>query len=132
MSQDPSTVVLIVRRRDRRLTSTVDLFHLDDEAGEIRVAHIDRPQVPDVEMAVQASLDQGVIRCIFNLENFTWIDSSGLGLLIAILRHCRDAGGELVLVKPNERISMVFRVAQVEDLLTIVESEDEALDLLRS
>lgn len=125
-------MILVVRRHDKRLTSSVDLVHLDAEGEELRVAHIDSPRVPDVDKAVRASLEQGITRCIFNLENFTWIDSSGLGLLIHILRHCRDGGGDLVLVKPNDRVSMVFRVAQVEELLTMADSEDEAVSLLRT
>ena len=131
MSQDHDDPILIVRRPDKRLTSAVDLVHLAD-GDEVHVAHIDSPRVPDVDKAVGTSLEQGITRCIFNLENFTWIDSAGLGLLIHILRHCRDGGGDLVLVKPNDRVSMVFRVAQVEELLTVVETEDEAVVLLRS
>jgi anti-sigma B factor antagonist len=132
VSKTISDSILVVRRRDRRLSSAVDLFHLTDNGEEVRAAHIDSPKVPDVEMAVRASLEEGITRCIFNLENFVWIDSAGLGLLISILRHCRDGDGDLVLVKPNERVSMVFRVAQVEEILTVVDSEAEALALFRS
>jgi len=123
--------ILVVRRSTARLTSDVGLFHRAPDGTETRVALLPGLQADDLEKAIRASLDRGIARAVVDLTNFVWLDSAGLGVLVHTLRRCRDAGGDLVLVNPNERVARVLEVAQLDDVFTIVATEADALARLR-
>lgn len=124
--------ILVVRRLADRLRSEVGLYHIAGDGPETQVALLPNQDAHELEKAVQASFDQGVSRALVNLENFQWLNSTGLGMLVHALKRCDEAGGRFALVKPNERVARVLDVAQLADVFRIFDGEDEALDYLRS
>jgi anti-anti-sigma factor len=132
MASDAAPTILVVRRLADRLKSEVGLYHLAPDGGEISVALLPNQEAAELERAVQASLDQGIGFCVFNLENFQWLNSAGLGVLIHALKRCEKAGGRFALVKPNERVTRVLEVAHLHDVFRIFADEGEAVAWVRS
>lgn len=128
----PDATILVVRRLAARLKSEVGLYHLAPDGAETQVALLPNQDANELEKAVQASLDQGLRFCLFDLENFQWLNSAGLGVLVHALKRCEKAGGRFALVKPNERVTRVLQVAHLYDVFSICDSEEEAVRYLRS
>jgi anti-anti-sigma regulatory factor len=59
----------------------------------------------------------------------SWINSTGLGLLIGGLIRVRQLGGTLVLAAPRARVQDLLRVGRFP--LDVFSSEEEALQALR-
>ncbi len=75
-------------------------------------------------------LDQGVSTFVLNLSNVEFIDSKGIGVLVAVHKKLLDAGKCcLCCLKPN--VSKVFSISRIDRLLTIRPSEDEAAAMLK-
>jgi anti-sigma B factor antagonist len=66
---------------------------------------------------------------IVNLKNVTYIDSSGLATFIEAYQRLSMANERLILCHLSETVKGVFEIARLEDVLTIVGTEDEALKL---
>ncbi len=60
-------------------------------------------------------------RCVLNLSEIDFIDSSGLGMLLLLRETATDQGSEVVLRKPCEKVMKVFRACRYDSLFTIEE-----------
>jgi anti-sigma B factor antagonist len=59
----------------------------------------------------------------------TFLDSSGLGALIAGLKTARQAGGDLRIARPTEAVSLVFTLTNMDRVLRPRASVEEAFDV---
>lgn len=88
----------------------------------------------EVDVATAPELDEKLAtvaaspRVVVDLSGVTFLDSSGLGVLIKALKRVKDTGGSLVLVITEPRILKVFTITGLDKVLTIVSTVDAALD----
>ena len=60
--------------------------------------------------------------------NDTVSDSSGLSSILLANRLCRDAGGSFVLTGLSSHIKKLIEIAQLDRVLTITPTLDEAIE----
>ena len=61
---------------------------------------------------------------VVDLRGVTFMDSTGLRLLLGALRRAEQARRRLVIVQGGEQVRDLFRVAGLSDVFEIVESPD--------
>jgi anti-anti-sigma factor len=54
---------------------------------------------------------------VLDMSGVTFIDSTGLGLLVKIFKSCRDAGGALVLLKPSETMARILAAVRLDRMI---------------
>lgn len=91
-------------------------------AGEIDLHH-----VPEVHKALVAACRQNPPRLVINLQNVTYMDSSGLGTLVQVYRRVNSNKGKLRLCGLNERVHSVFEITKLDQFFSIYDTESEAL-----
>lgn len=72
-------------------------------------------------------VDQGKKNIIVNLEKVSWINSTGLGILISGYTSVRRGGGDLCIMNVSDRIESILYVTKLNLLFKTFESEDEAV-----
>jgi len=65
---------------------------------------------------------------LIDLEKVKYVDSSGLGALLFGLRQARNHGGVVKLLKAQNRVLDLIRIAQLENILVNFTNEQEALE----
>ena len=60
------------------------------------------------------------------------LDSTALGLLVGALRRLRSLSRDLILVGPNESVSMLLSMTQLDTIFTVHRTVAEALAALPS
>ena len=73
---------------------------------------------------------EGQRNIILDLSNIKYSDSSGLSSLLVGHRICKNADGIFILTRINENIAKLIAISQLENILNIVETVDEAIDLI--
>ncbi len=91
-------------------------------SGEIDVSSADR-----LRERVSLLLSRERTDLVVDLTGVTFMDSTGLGLLVGTLKRVRTAGGRLVLVVDSERLLKVFRITGLHQVFTIRETVEAAL-----
>ena len=66
-------------------------------------------------------------RLLVNLTDVTYMDSSGVGLLVEAYRKSKKYGGQLILFGLTVRVRSVFEVTKLDKFFKIVDTEAEAL-----
>lgn len=70
----------------------------------------------------------GTTRIVVDMGETTFLDSSGLGALIAGLKSARQAGGDLRVARPTPAVSAVFEMTNLDRVLRARESVEAAFD----
>lgn len=83
---------------------------------------------PEAETELNLLLEQGIKKILINFENLDFIASSGLRILLATAQRLKTDGGELKVCSLNETVQEVFDISGFSTLLSVYESEKEALD----
>ena len=73
---------------------------------------------------------EGQRNIILDLSNVKYSDSSGLSSLLVGHRICKNSEGTFILTGINDNISRLISISQLENILTIVATVDEAIDLI--
>lgn len=76
---------------------------------------------------LQGLLDKGERRFLIDFAQTGYIDSSGLGALVALARKVREEGGDLRLSGLNEDLRSLFELTKLDTLFAISETPDQAL-----
>lgn len=66
---------------------------------------------------IEQSVDAGQSRVVIDLGAISFIDSSGLGSLIAGLKKARQAGGNLRIAAATDQVLTVLRLTNLDRVL---------------
>ena len=75
---------------------------------------------------VRELLEQGVRFYVLNLERVEYVDSSGLGQLIALWTSVRMREGNLCILRPVPRVQRLLKVTSLNVIFDILEEEEKA------
>jgi anti-sigma B factor antagonist len=71
-------------------------------------------------------------RIVLNLAGVSYIDSGGLGTLVALYTTARNAGGSIKLANLTERVSDLLQVTKLLTVFEVFDSEKAALESFRA
>jgi anti-sigma B factor antagonist len=71
---------------------------------------------------------QNWTRILLNLSDVSFMDSAGVGELVAGLRNAKKLGVALKLLNASERVHSTLYIAKLLPIFEIYQSEQEALD----
>ena len=83
--------------------------------------------VPVLRASLDRLVDAGQTSIVLNLHDVTYIDSCGIGLLIAKLVSVRRTGGDLRLVNLTSRSHHLLEITRLLDVFLVFTSEQDAL-----
>ena len=66
---------------------------------------------------------------VIDLSKVKWVNSRGLGMLMACFTSCRNAGGNLKIAGMTEKVNSLFMITK---LMTIFETFDNAYQAVGS
>jgi len=105
-----------------REKSNVIIFDIE---GEIR-----RSNLTDVTLhqLVKDQLDDGKRNILLNFRNVEFIDSFGVGEILASYISTHNIGGKLKIAKISKKLFVIFQVTMLTKVLEIFDDEDVALN----
>ena len=101
-----------------------DIIIFDIE-GEIR-----RSDITDVTLhqLVKDQLDSGKRNILLNFQDVDFIDSFGVGEILASYISTHNLGGKLKIAKISQKLYLIFQVTMLTKVLDIFENEEVALE----
>lgn len=81
----------------------------------------------DVKDSIINSIDSGVKNIIIDLENVSYIDSSGIGAFISSLAAIKKIGGKMCFIQVSESVKKVFELTRLTNFFKIYKNEEEAV-----
>ena len=123
--------------------NTVLVLTIESHIGGSRVwsRHVtqDQPWDPDskssagklilLEQArsiIKDEMEAGVRGVVVDLSQMQWINSTGMGLIVAWRKVALDGGGEIVLAVPAGRVADTLGKVQLDQVMPIFDSAEAA------
>jgi anti-sigma B factor antagonist len=86
---------------------------------------VDLASSPDLDTSIIAAIASGAASVVIDLTNVSFMDSSGLGVIVRGLKRCREADKDLDLVITNERVLKVFGITGLDQVIPIHDSIED-------
>jgi anti-sigma B factor antagonist len=65
---------------------------------------------------------------VIDLAEAEFLDSAGLGALVALLKRVTERGGDLKLARMPRKVRMIFEITRAHRIFEIFETVEEALE----
>lgn len=88
---------------------------------------IDLYNAPEIKDTMQKLIEAEKYSIIINLEQVSYIDSSGIGALISGLSNLKKYQGSLKIINVYASVKKVFELTKLTSFFEIYDSEEEAL-----
>jgi anti-sigma B factor antagonist len=105
---------------------TVDDIVVVDCSGRIVFGEESADLRDTVKMVITQSK-----RIVLNLSGVNYIDSGGLGTLVALYTTARNNGGSIKLANLTPRVGDLLQVTKLVTIFDVYDSEQKALDSYR-
>ena len=80
---------------------------------------VDIQTSPILEQHLARVLDQGSTSIVIDLAQVSFLDSTGLSVLVAGLKRCQGSGGDLRVESPQPNVRRVFEVTGLADVFNL-------------
>jgi len=82
---------------------------------------------PRVSASLGAMIEEKPQRLVVDLSKVTYIDSSGLAVLIEAMQNVEAYGGKFILAGIQENVRPIFEIARLDQVFIIFPHVDAAL-----
>ncbi|WP_026689401.1 anti-sigma F factor antagonist [Alteribacter aurantiacus] len=82
------------------------------------------------ERVDQAMTEHHLTHMLLNLEQLTFMDSSGLGVILGRYKFIQTLGGEMVVCSISPQIKRLFDMSGLFKIIRLETDEDRALSML--
>jgi anti-sigma B factor antagonist len=72
-------------------------------------------------------IEDGALHLVVDLGDVTFLDSTGLGVLVGIYHRLRARDGTMAFMGVNDRVRRVFHVTQLTKIFVLHRSLDDAI-----
>ncbi len=99
-----------------------------DISGEI-----DHHYTEEIREYIDSKLRQtNCIHILFNFSDVSFMDSSGIGMLIGRYKNASMNGGKVVVFSVNEALKRIFEISGLYKIITVKDNINESLKYLES
>ncbi len=85
------------------------------------------PDTTEVRDKIYSLLQDDVKKIVLDLGKVKWINSSGLGSLIAAMTSVKNKGGEMRLANITEKVESVFMITQLIKVFKTYETVERGI-----
>ena len=85
------------------------------------------PETTALHDKMKSLIADGLKRVVVDLKGVKWMNSSGLGVLMACMTSLNNAGGNLKLASVTEKVKSLLMITQLMRIFDTYESADRAV-----
>jgi len=89
------------------------------------------PETQELHEHVRSLVGDGVTKIVVDLSAVKWLNSSGLGVLMAAFSTVKNKGGSLILAGVTEKVKSLLMITQLLNFFQTFETTDEAIASLK-
>ena len=97
-----------------------NIFNNDCEIWDVSISgDVDITSSLDLKESLNSILDKKNKSIRINCENLSYIDSTGLGVLISILKRVKGSGNDIEILDAKPNISKLFKITGLDKIFVI-------------
>ncbi|MEO0521178.1 MAG: STAS domain-containing protein, partial [Cyanobacteria bacterium P01_A01_bin.116] len=110
---------------DYSLKNQVDMVSVESTVQVLSPSGIlDSTKAEAIRTQVDSALADGTKTLLMDLKDTTFVDSSGLGILVSVLKRVRTNRCEMYVCAINPQVKMLFELTSMDRVFTIFENRE--------
>ncbi|TXC81875.1 anti-sigma factor antagonist [Metabacillus litoralis] len=105
----------------------IDINKEDDKTVVLVAGEIDAYTAPKLREALLPLAEEENPQISVNLKNVSYMDSTGLGVFVGLLKNVRKNNGNLHLVELTDRLERLFSITGLSDIIDISSKSEGGL-----
>ncbi len=85
------------------------------------------PETQELHAQVRSLVGEGIIKIVVDLSAVKWLNSSGLGVLMAAYTTAKNKGGALKLAGVHEKVQSLLMITQLVNFFESHENTEKAV-----
>ncbi|QBI51907.1 Anti-sigma-B factor antagonist [Streptomonospora litoralis] len=85
---------------------------------------IDLYTAPQLRSGLVDALDDGARRLVVDMSRVEFCDSTGMSVLLSVMKRAREKDGDLELVAPKPAVRKILEVTGLDAVFTVADSSD--------
>lgn len=103
-----------------------------EKDGDVTIVHVGGklmggPESEELRNEIKTLIEAGDRKFVINLKSVPWINSTGLGALMAVYTSVQRSEGELKLCHVSDRIQSLFMITKLLTIFDTYPTQDEAV-----
>lgn len=91
---------------------------------------IDAANAPELRQPLLELIDGGASNFVIDLSEVPFMDSSGMALLVSVLKRSRQAGGDVKLVWPKvEAARRILNLTKFDRVFDVTDTAEDAIKM---
>lgn len=112
--------------------NTQSIFSIKQEEKyyllKVTINKLDVSNSLEIKQIILELKEKNLKNLIINLKEVKYIDSSGLSAILVAHKVCNEKNGIMVLCGVNEHVMKLIKISQLDRVLDILPTEEEAID----
>ena len=88
------------------------------------------PETTALHDHIRSLMGDNISKVVIDLGGVKWINSSGLGVLMAAMTTLKNAGGQMKLANVTEKVESLLMITQLMRIFDTYESVDRAVSAM--
>ncbi len=87
----------------------------------------DAQEAPRVITLLQEALDAGQARVVVNLKAVHFVDSTGLSVLVRVMKQSRQRQGDVRICGLQQPVRIIFELTRMDHVFALFDTEEQAI-----
>ncbi len=88
------------------------------------------PETTALHDHVKGLIKDGIVKVVVDLSDIKWMNSSGMGVLMACMTTLKNADGQLVLARVAEKVQSLLIITQLIKVFKTFDTVERAVNSL--
>ena len=111
------------------MTIEISTENISKELAVVTISgRMNAATTPEIKERMKAILESGHQKIVLNLSGTTFIDSSGLSVIVTGLKQTREAGGFLRLAGLKPEVKSIFKLTMLDRVFELYPDVDSAMN----
>ncbi len=88
-------------------------------------------ETSEIHKRVKDLVENGVKKVVIDLGGVSWMNSTGLGVLMSSLTTLKNADGDLKLARSTDKVKSLFMVTKLITIFDSYETVEEAVEAFK-
>lgn len=76
-------------------------------------------ETPEFRSTIDELFEGGATTIRVDMSAISFVDSSALAELVRVHKHCRELGGDLIIVSPSDPVTVIFELTRLDSAFRI-------------
>lgn len=101
------------------MSLSVDKSYKEENLVVSLTGELDASCAEELKQDVSKELDKNLTDVVFDMSNLAYIDSTGIGIIVFLMKKLSESGKELSIINAKANVLKIFNITGIDQLIKV-------------